>query len=182
MRNAAAQQPLDPAASGAHAQPAPKDAAATRATSPTHACSHTYTHAEMGGAAVHTDVPADDDTRQHVRVGSPQPQGRRAHQPDEGPPRIDAIPRNQKSPRNRPNEKSSKLLSRMKLLLTYMRLSRRDGRGQEASQADAPLAQETDADGSRRPRRHVATLTSAKVGPRFNDVLRSLLHRRRGVG
>ena len=70
----------------------------------------------------------------------------------------------------------------MKLLLTYMRLSRRDGRGQEASQADAPRAQETDADGSRRPRRHVATLTSAKVGPRFNDVLRSLLHRRRGVG
>ena len=86
------------------------------------------------------------------------------------------------SPRNRPNEKSSRLLTKVKLLLTYMRLNPRDGCDRETSQTEAPLTQETDAEAARRPRRHVATLTCAKVGPRYNEMLRSLLNRRRGVG
>ena len=147
-----------------------------------HTRAATRAHAEMGGAAMHRGMHADGDTRQRAGADSQQPHSRRAHRPHEGPGSIDVIPHNQNSPRNRPNEKSSRLLTKVKLLLTYMRLNRRDGCDRETSQTEAPLTQETDAEAARRPRRHVATLTCAKVGPRYNEMLRSLLNRRRGVG
>ena len=131
---------------------------------------------------MHRGMHADGDTRQRAGEDSQQPQSRRAHRPHEGPGSIDAIHHNQNSPKNRPNEKSSRLLTKVKLLLTYMRLNRRDGCDRETSQTEAPLTQETEDEVSRRPRRHVATLTCAKVGPRYNEMLRSLLNRRRGVG
>ena len=108
---------------------------------------------------MHRGMHADGNTRQRAGEDSEQPQGRRAHRPHEGPGSIDAIPHNQNSPRNRPNEKSSRLLTKVKLLLTYMRLNRRDGCDRETSQAEAPLAQATDAEAARRPRRGGATFT-----------------------